>query len=79
MESAHLKADSVGASEIGTGAVGSDEVADGSIDTADLNDAAVTAAKMAATLDLFGRTITLPVAIWLILCLFTPKRLARSV
>lgn len=50
----------VGAAEIGTGAVQADEIAAGAVGTSEIADGSVGAADLAATLDLSGKTVTLP-------------------
>ena len=45
------------------GVITSGNIVDGSIDTADLKNSAVTAGKLAATLDLTGKTVTLPAGV----------------
>lgn len=58
----NIAAGSVGASEIATGAVGSDEIAADAVGSSEIAVGAVGADELAATLDLSGKTLTLPAA-----------------
>lgn len=59
---AMIVTDTVVAGNIAPGAVGTSELAVDAVETADIKDGAVTAGKMAATLDLSAKTLTLSAA-----------------
>lgn len=56
---AMIATDTVVAGNIAAGAIGTSELATDAVETADIKDGQVTAAKLAATLDLSGKTLTL--------------------
>jgi hypothetical protein len=58
-----IAADAVGASEIAADAVGASEIAAGAVGTAEIADGTVGADDLAATLDLSGKTLTLPASV----------------